>query len=372
MLVQCNRLDRGYAMHQKEFEEKALEVLRSGWYVLGNELRSFEEEFAAYIGKKYCVGVASGLDALRIAVWLLGIQEGDEVIVQANTYIATVMGITLNGAVPVFVEPDEYHNIDVEQIERVVTAKTKAIMVVHLYGQAADMDRVMQIAQKYDLKVIEDCAQAHGAEWNGRKAGSFGDIGCFSFYPTKNMGAFGDAGAIITNNSSFAKNAKVYRNYGSNKKYYNEMVGLNSRMDEIQAGLLRIRLKYIDEVTKERRKIAEQYCDGLKETSLELPVVRTGATSVWHQFVVKVREREQFMKYLSDHGIQTAVHYPIPPHLSVAYQYLNLGAGTFPITEELAKRVVSLPFYNGIYDSEVDYVIETILDYEAIYERKEV
>ena len=257
MEVKCNRLDRGFQIYQKEFEQKALDVLRSGWYVLGHELDSFENEFAQYVGSSFCAGVASGLDALRIAVYLLGIQNGDEVIVQANTYIASVMGITLNGAVPVFVEPDIYNNIDTTQIEKAITSKTKAIMVVHLYGQAADMDAVMHIARKNNLKVIEDCAQAHGAEWKGKKVGSFGDIGCFSFYPTKNMGAFGDAGAIVTNSEFYAQTAKIYRNYGSEKKYHNEVVGLNSRMDELQAGMLRIRLLHMNETIEERKKIAD-------------------------------------------------------------------------------------------------------------------
>lgn len=363
MEIQCNRLDRGFELHKEEYENKALQVLESGWYILGNELKSFEKEFAEYLGAKYCVGVASGLDALKIAIHLLGIGKGDEVIVQGNTYIATVMGITENGAVPVFVEPDNYNNIDVEKIESRISSRTKAIMVVHLYGQAANMDSIMQLAKKYHLKVVEDCAQSHGAEWKGKKTGTFGDISCFSFYPTKNMGAFGDAGAIVTNNRMLAEQAKVYRNYGSNKKYHNEIVGLNSRMDEIQAGMLRIRLKYIDEVISERRRIAEKYISELKGTELELPAVKEGATTVWHQFVVKLDRRKQFMDYLSDRGIQTLIHYPIPPHLSKAYQYLNMSEGMLPITEEYAKKVVSLPLYTGMYVEEADYVIKNIWNY---------
>lgn len=366
MEVLCNRLDRGFQLYQQEFEKKAIDVLRSGWYILGQELASFEQEYAQYIGSSFCVGVASGLDALRIAIYLLGIQAGDEVIVQANTYIASVMGITLNNATPVFVEPDIYNNIDVTQIEKAVSSKTKAIMVVHLYGQAADMDAVMQIAQSHNLKVIEDCAQAHGAEWNGKKVGTFGDIGCFSFYPTKNMGAFGDAGAIVTNNEEYAKTAKIYRNYGSEKRYYNKMVGLNSRMDEIQAGMLRVRLQHINELIEERKKIAEKYIEGLKDTKLELPMVKKGATSVWHQFVVKVYQREAFMDFLANSGIQTLIHYPIPPHLSKAYQYLKIHKGMLPVTESYARKVVSLPMYNGMHEEEISYVIEKILSYGNI------
>ena len=366
MEVKCNRLDRGFQIYQKEFEQKALDVLRSGWYVLGHELDSFENEFAQYVGSSFCAGVASGLDALRLAVYLLGIQNGDEVIVQGNTYIASVMGITLNGAVPVFVEPDIYNNIDTTQIEKAITSKTKAIMVVHLYGQAADMDAVMHIARKNNLKVIEDCAQAHGAEWKGKKVGSFGDIGCFSFYPTKNMGAFGDAGAIVTNSEFYAQTAKIYRNYGSEKKYHNEVVGLNSRMDELQAGMLRIRLLHMNETIEERKKIADIYTEGLKNTKLELPLVKEGATSVWHQFVVKTDQRERFMNYLSANGIQTLIHYPIPPHLSKAYQYLNMQKGDLPITEDYAQKVVSLPIYTGMNEAEVNYVVEKILGYKEL------
>lgn len=364
MEIKCNRLDRGFYIHKKEFESKLLQILESGWYVLGNELESFEREFAKYLGVKNCIGVGNGLDALKIAIHLLGIVKGDEVIVQGNTYIASVMGITENGAVPVFAEPDIYNNIDITQLENLITNKTKAIMVVHLYGQATDMDAIMQLAAKYNLKVIEDCAQSHGAEWRGKKTGTFGDVGCFSFYPTKNMGAFGDAGAIVTNNTTLAENAKIYRNYGSNKKYYNEVIGVNSRMDEIQAGILRIRLKYIDDIIHERKKIAQKYINSLKETGLELPVIKEGAESVWHQFVVKTKQRKKFMNYLGINGIQTLIHYPIPPHLSKAYQYLNIKKGSLPVTEDYAEKVVSLPIYNGMYDEEIDYVIEKILDYK--------
>ena len=364
MEVKCNPLDRGFRLYQREYEQKALEVLRSGWYVLGKELENFEQEFAAYLGVSYCIGVASGLDALKIAVYLLGIHEGDEVIVQANTYIASVMGITSNGATPVFVEPDKYHNIDIMEIEKNISDRTKAIMVVHLYGQATDMGSVMSIAKKYNLKVIEDCAQAHGAEWHGQKVGTFGDIGCFSFYPTKNLGAFGDAGAIVTNNSKTATDAKTYRNYGSNKKYYNKMIGINSRMDELQAGLLRVKLQHIKELIDERKFIAENYLDGLKNAGLLLPLVKEGGTSVWHQFVVRIKNRKFFMQYLEKHHIQTLIHYPIPPHLSEAYNYLQMSEGSLPITEAIAKEVVSLPIYNGMAREEIAYVVKIILDYE--------
>ena len=259
MKIMPNRLDRGFFMYQEEFENKAVEVLRSGWYVLGNEVRGFEQEFADYCGAKYCVGLASGLDALWIAFRILGIGKGDEVIVQGNTYIASVMGITINGATPVFVEPDEYYNIDAAKIEEKISEHTKAILVVHLYGQASNMKPIMEIANKYKLRVVEDCAQSHGACFEGKMTGTFGDIGCFSFYPSKNLGAFGDAGAITTNDDKIANDFRVFRNYGSEKHYYNKVVGANSRLDEMQAGLLRDRLQHLDELAEEKKRICERY-----------------------------------------------------------------------------------------------------------------
>ena len=241
-------MDRGFNIYQEEFEKKAMDILRSGWYVLGNEVLSFEEEFAQWVGAKYCVGLASGLDALWIAFRILGIGSGDEVIVQGNTYIASVMGITINGATPIFVEPDDYYNIDASCIEQKITDKTKAILVVHLYGQASNMEPIVELAKKYDLRLVEDCAQSHGACFGTKMTGTFGDIGCFSFYPSKNLGAFGDAGAIVTNDSQIADDIRVFRNYGSEKRYYNKVVGANSRLDEMQAGLLRVRFSHINEL----------------------------------------------------------------------------------------------------------------------------
>jgi len=247
MKIMPNRMDRGFELYQKEFEDAALKVLRSGWYILGNEVSAFEDEFAKYVGAKYCVGLASGLDALWIAMRLLGICAGDEVLVQGNTYIATVMGITMNGATPVFVEPDEHFGMDVDKIEKLINEKTKAILVTHLYGMASDMDEIVRICKKYNLKLVEDCAQAHGAMYKGKKVGTFGDIGCFSFYPSKNLGAFGDAGAVVVNDEILANEFKIFRNYGSERRYYNKVVGANSRLDEIQAGLLR-ELKLLSDI----------------------------------------------------------------------------------------------------------------------------
>lgn len=358
--IMPNRLDRGFYQHQEEFEAKALEVLRSGWYVLGNEVRGFEKEFAEYVGVNHCVGLASGLDALWIAFRILGIGKGDEVIVQGNTYIASVMGITMNAATPVFVEPDEYFNIDASKIEEQITEKTKAVLVVHLYGQASNMKPIVKLCEKYNLRLVEDCAQAHGAKFEGKQIGTFGDIGCFSFYPSKNLGAFGDAGAITTNDDKIAEDVRVFRNYGSEKRYYNKVVGANSRLDEIQAGFLRVKLKYLDELAEEKRLICERYLNELKNEKLVLPGIREGATHIWHQFVVKSDYREELIEYLDEKNIGTIIHYPIPPHLSEAYRYLCIKEGALPITERYAKTVISLPLYNGMTKEEQDHVIDAI------------
>ncbi len=385
MEIMANRMDRGFLRYQKEFEDKALEVLRSGWYVLGNEVKSFEEEFARFCGAGYCVGLASGLDALWLAFRALGIGPGDEVIVQGNTYIASVMGITINGATPVFVEPDAYFNIDADRIEEKITDKTKAILAVHLYGQASNMAPVMQLAKKYGLRVVEDCAQSHGARFGGallpdgqtagseadawpqkgRMTGTFGDIGCFSFYPSKNLGAFGDGGAIVTDDEALAKEIRILRNYGSEKRYYNKVVGANSRLDELQAGLLRVRLSHLGELNAEREELCGRYLEQVDNPLLVLPGVREGATTVWHQFVIKCEKRDELQSYLQKKGIGTIIHYPIPPHLSEAYGYLGLQEGSLPVTERYAKQVLSIPLYNGMTEEEQAYVIEALNTYKG-------
>lgn len=339
--IMPNRLDRGFFRYQNEFEDKTVEVLRSGRYVLGSEVEAFEKEFAKYTGTEYCVGLASGLDALWIAFRILGIGKGDEVIVQGNTYIASVMGITINGATPIFVEPDEYYNIDASKIEEKITDKTKAILVVHLYGQASNMKPIMELAKKYKLRVVEDCAQSHGAKFNDKMTGTFGDIGCFSFYPSKNLGAFGDAGAIVTDNPQIAEDIRVFRNYGSEKRYYNRVVGTNSRLDEMQAGLLRVRLSHIKALENEKRKICTRYLNEINNPNIILPSIRDGATHIWHQFVIRTERRNELIEYLEGKGIGTIIHYPIPPHLSEAYSYLRHKKGAFPITEQYADTVLS-------------------------------
>ena len=366
-MIMPNNLKRQYSLHADEYRKKAIEVLDSGWYILGKEVSAFEEEWAEYIGAKYCVGLASGLDALWIAFRLLDVKEGDEVIVCANAYIACVMGISINGATPVFVEPDIYDNIDADKIEAAVTSRTKAILAVHLFGQACDMTKIMNIAHKYDLKVVEDCAQSHGNKWNDKTVGTFGDVGCFSFYPSKGCGAFGDAGCIVTDDEELAQKFKVFRNYGSRIRYQNEVVGANSRLDELQAGLLRVKLKHLDEFNRERCDIAERYLKEIVNPVVRMPQIRPGADSTWHQFVVHVQngKRDDLIDYLKEREIGTIIHYPIPPHLSEAYSYLGKKKGDYPIAEQYAGEVHSLPMYNGMTQQEQTEVINTINEFKG-------
>ncbi len=363
MNIPQNSLKIEFEQYQDEYEKKAIEVLRSGWYITGGELEAFEREWADYTGAKYCVGLASGLDALWIAVKMLGIGKGDEVIVQANTYIATVMGVTINNATPIFVEPDSHYGIDVNKIEEAITERTKAILVVHLYGIPCDMTALCDICKRHNLKLIEDCAQSHGAMFDGKMTGTFGNIGCFSFYPTKNLGAFGDGGCIITDDVKIYEETKIYRNYGSEKRYYNKVVGANSRLDEIQAGLLRVKLSHLNEIKAYRTSIADRYSRGINNPEINLPMLRDKGDSAWHQYVILCKNRDKLQKYLKEKGIGTIIHYPIPPHLSEAYQYLGYKQGDFPIAEGFANELLSLPMYNGLSEKEVDYVIKVINDF---------
>lgn len=366
MKIAANDLKRMHDQHAKEYNEKAVKVLNSGWYILGNEVKEFEKEFAEYTESKYCVGCASGMDALQIAFRVIGVGEGDEVIVCSHSYIACVMGITMNNGSPIFVEPDEYDNLNANKIEEKITDKTKAILAVHLYGQSCDMTTIMNLAEKYNLKVIEDCAQAHGTTWNGKKVGSIGDIGCWSFYPTKNLGAFGDGGALTTNNEEYANEFRVIRNYGSKKLHYeNDIIGMNSRLDELQAGLLRVKLRYLDEMNEERNKIAQRYLKEVDNPHIKPLQTRPGSNNVYHQFVIHSDLRDELMNYLKDNEIGTIIHYPIPPHLQVAYQYLGYKKGDFPIAEKYADEVLSLPMYNGMTDDEQTYVIEKLNSFKG-------
>jgi len=334
----------------------------SGWYILGDQLKKFEAEFALYNETVYCTGVANGLDALHIALKALKIGEGDEVIVPSNTYIATWLAISYVNATIVPVEPDFLtYNIDPEKIKAAITPRTKAIMPVHLYGQACQMDKIMEIANAHSLYVIEDNAQAQGARYNGKITGSFGHVNGTSFYPGKNLGAFGDAGAITTNDKSLSEKTLIIRNYGSEKKYQNEVIGLNSRLDEIQAGFLSVKLKHLDNWTLERQRIAKQYDELLNGISgLILPETAENATHVYHLYVIRTPERDRLQTYLTEAGIGTLIHYPITPHLQEAYSHLNLKKGDFPIAEELAQTSLSIPLYPGISEREVEYVCKTI------------
>lgn len=358
-----NDLLREYKKYEKEYDDAIKQTMNSGWYILGNNLKSFENLYATYCGCKHCIGVASGLDALWIAMHMLGIGAGDEVIVQANAYIASVMGITINGALPVFVEPDEYYGIDASKIEEKISSKTKAILVVHLYGNPCNMDKVTEICKKHELYLVEDCAQSHGATYNGKMTGSFGDLGCFSFYPTKNLGAFGDGGCIVCDSDKLDDSIRIFRNYGSKEKNQNVVVGTNSRLDELQAALLKVKLNHLEEITNERIDIARKYNEGIRNSKIILPKERPGGKCVYHQYAIRTDEgktRDSLVEYLKENGIHTMIHYPIPPHLSDAYDYLGYKKGSFPIAETYADTVLSIPIFNGFTDEEQKVVIDVI------------
>lgn len=366
MKINFNQLDRGYKKYKSEYDQAAISALESAWYILGDFCTRFEEEFAKFTGAKYCVGLNSGLDALVLAFRALEIGSGDEVIVPANTYIASVLGISENGATPIFVEPDAYYNLDADRIVEKITPRTKAILVVHLYGQAANIKKIRTIADDNNLFLVEDCAQSHGACYENKMTGTWGDIGCFSYYPTKNMGAFGDAGSIVTNSFELCEKMKMLRNYGSKVKYHNEILGVNSRLDEIQAALLSVKLRHYGELRMERACIAKKYLSGIKSKYVELPSIREGAEHVWHLFVIKIRDtsRDHFQNYLACNDIATQIHYPIPPHLSQAYGYLGYQPNDFLITESYSNEILSLPIYEGMIDEEIEYIIRIVNNYE--------
>ncbi|MBO6206147.1 MAG: DegT/DnrJ/EryC1/StrS family aminotransferase [Lachnospiraceae bacterium] len=345
----------------KELREAFNRVFESSWYIEGKEDETFEKAFAEYCGIKYCIGVGNGLDALMLALKALGIGEGDEVIVPSNTYIATALAVTYVGATPVFSEPRiETFNINPELIEAVITERTKAIMPVHLYGQACEMDSIMEIARKHNLKVVEDCAQAHGATYKGQKVGTFGDAAGFSFYPGKNLGALGDAGATVTNDEELAKKIRALGNYGSDYKYHHIYKGNNSRLDEMQAAFLSAKLPLLDKMNEERRRIADRYLNGIKNKKVILPFVSSDCVPVWHIFGIRCEDREALEKHLNDAGIGTNKHYPIPMHLQECYKDLEFKQGDFSIAEEISKSELSLPMYYGMTDEEIGYVVESI------------
>ncbi|HEX6591708.1 MAG TPA: DegT/DnrJ/EryC1/StrS family aminotransferase [Moraxellaceae bacterium] len=347
------------ARFQDELEAAALRVLRSGWYVLGDEVAAFEQEFAAYCGASHCVGLSNGLDALHLILRALDIGPGDEVIVPANTFIATWLAVSYCGATPVPVEPETGgFNIDPARIEAAITARTKAIMVVHLYGMPASMAAVNAVAARHGLPVIEDAAQAQGAALGAQRTGVLGTVAAFSFYPGKNLGAFGDAGAVTTNDAALAERIRVLRNYGSRVKYQHEVAGYNARLDELQAALLRVRLRHLDADNADRRRIAAIYHEALEATSLAVPPVPADRGSAWHLFVVAHPERDRLQSFLAARDIHTVVHYPVPPHLQGAYRELGYESGAFPLTERWHDRVLSLPLWPGMPDAMVNAVIQ--------------
>jgi dTDP-4-amino-4,6-dideoxygalactose transaminase len=348
--------------HQEELKTAFDSVLQSGWYIMGKHLEEFEQNYALYNQTTYSVGVANGLDALILSLKALNIGEGDEVIVPSNTYIATWLAVSYVGAIPIPVEPNWVTcNINPTLIEAKITSKTKAIIPVNLYGQAAEMDKIMAIANQYKLAVVEDNAQAQGALCNGKLAGSFGHLNATSFYPGKNLGALGDAGAITSNDESLIKQVKVLRNYGSQVKYYNEVKGVNSRLDELQAALLNVKLKYLPADTEERQRLAKIYDEKLEGIEgLTLPQNAENCTSVYHIYQIRTEKRDALQKYLTEQGIGTVIHYPVPPHLQKAYKELNYQKGDFPIAEKIANETLSIPLYQGMTEEQQMQVIEKV------------
>lgn len=361
-------LDVGATYHElrEEIDQAVGRVLAGGWYILGSEVEAFEREFAEYLGVKHCIGVGNGLDALHLALKARGLGPGDEVLVPSNTYIATWLAVSYCGATPVPIEPDEAtYNLDPARLEAAITPRTKAIVPVHLYGQSADMALIMALAERYGLWVLEDAAQAHGATYRGQPTGGLGHAAGWSFYPGKNLGAFGDAGAITTNDDQLAEQVRMLRNYGSKVKYYNEVAGFNSRLDEIQAAVLRVKLKHLDEWNRRRQEIAAFYLQNLAGTGLTMPTVPATNEHVWHLFVVRSPRRDALQKHLQAAGIGTVIHYPVPPHLQKAYQELDLPEGSFPISEALHREVLSLPMGPHLTEAQAAAVVKAVRQFQA-------
>jgi len=355
-------LKRQYEFVKEEIADKIEKVLRSTQYILGEEVEKFEKEFANYCGAKYAIGVASGSDALALSLKALGVAKEDDVITVPNTFTATVDAISGNNAKPVFVDIDpETYNIDITRIEEKVTDKTKAIIPVHLYGQPADMDPILKLAREHNLKIIEDACQAHGAEYKGKKVGSLGDAGCFSFYPAKNLGAYGDGGMVVTNNEEIAERIRMLRNYGQSKKYYHDFIGYNSRLDEIQAAVLRVKLKYLNEWNNKRREKAKLYNELLENVSgIETPIEKDYAKHAYHLYVIRCRDRNELQHYLSSKDVSTGIHYPIPVHLQRAYKHLGYKKGDFLITEKYVNEILSLPMFPELSEKEIKYIYMNI------------
>lgn len=345
--------------YREEIDERIKKVLDSGWYILGEQGKVFEKNFADFCGVKHCIGCANGLDALNLIIKAYGFKAGDEIIVPANTYIASILAISQNGCTPVLVEPDiRTYNINPDLIEEKITSNTKAIMVVHLYGQAAEMEKILQIAKKYNLKVIEDSAQAHGAYFKGKRTGNLGDASGFSFYPGKNLGCLGDGGCVTTNDDNLAYKIRAIANYGSDYKYHHIFKGTNSRLDEIQAAILDVKLKYLDADNQRRREISKFYRANIKNEKIILPEVSDEESHVWHLFVVRTDDRKKLEKHLNDNGIQTNIHYPTPPHKQECYK--EWGKMLFPVTEKIHNEVLSLPISQVMTNDEISKVVEVL------------
>lgn len=363
-MIPINELIRGYKLYKNEYDEKALEVLNSGWYVLGKEVKCFEEEFAKALGENcYCAGVDNGLDAIMIGARAAGIKKGDEVIVQANGYIATMLGIIQVGGIPVFVEPDEYYQMDPKKIEAAITNNTKAVLVTHLYGQASQMDEIVEICKKHNLMLFEDCAHSHFASYKGINTGLFGDVSFFSFYPTKNLGCFGDGGAVISKNKQIIDEVKILRNYGSDYRYHNIELGYNARLDEMQAGLLRVKLKHMEEYIMNRNHIANRYISEINNPYIELPKRIKDCNHIWYQFVIKTNNQEDFVDYLKNKGIETGIMWKVPPYLQPCMKEFGYKKGDFPITEDYCSKIVSLPMMDYMTEEEITKVIKEVNNY---------
>lgn len=365
-MVPINALVRGFNLYQEEYEKKAVEVLRSGWYVLGKEVENFEKEMADSLGENvYAAGVDNGLDAIMLGLLAAGIGEGDEVIVQANGYIATMLGVMQCGAKPVFVEPDEYYQLDVNNIEKVITDKTKAVLCTHLYGQATRMEPIVEMCKKHGLMLFEDCAQSHFADYKGTNTGLFGDAGFYSFYPTKNLGGFGDGGAVASHNPELIQKVKTLRNYGSDRRYHNIEVGFNARLDELQAGLLRVKLSHMEELLANRAHIANRYLTEITNPAIRLPKTAEGCRQTWYQFVVRVDDQAGFIEHMTSREIGTDIAWKVPPYLQPCMEYLGYKRGDFPITEEICDTIVNLPMMDYMDEDEITKVIEAANDYKG-------
>jgi Predicted pyridoxal phosphate-dependent enzyme apparently involved in regulation of cell wall biogenesis len=367
-MIPINELSRGFRLFQKEYEEKAIEVLRSGWYVLGREVSCFEEEFASALGGGcYCAGVDNGLDAILVGLMAAGIGPGDEVIVQANGYIATMLGIMQCGAIPVFVEPDRYYQLDVNNIAAAISPKTKAVLVTHLYGLATRMDPIVEICREHNLMLFEDCAQSHFAAYKGIYTGLFGDASFFSFYPTKNLGGFGDGGGVVSRNKELIERVKVIRNYGSDYRYHNIAIGYNARLDELQAGLLRVKLSHMKTLLGNRDHIARRYLREITNPRVMLPEIPGECNHTWYQFVVRVDNQAAFMEHLRKNGVATDIAWKTPPYLQPCMaEKFGYKRGAFPLTEAVCDSIVSLPMMDYMEEEEISKVIMEVNSYEGL------